>query len=378
MLRRMLPFLLACILTSGMNAQDLAGIEIHGFATQDFLYSSHNNYLSMNSNSGSLQWTDGAVSVTDSVTDKLRIGIELHVDQLGQLGGPNFKVDWGSGDYRVSDYLGFRAGKVKTVLGLFNDSQDVNPLFLWILLPQSTYPIDNESFFLSHLGGEVYGEIPLGDRVGTLRYSGYVGNNSLDLNGGYLKQLAELGLVFNTAPAGTTYGGDLRWKAPSTRLTVGGSTDVQALDGTAAVGGIHLPPAMVYAAYSQYKRGRFYFAGEYRREPTSIQVTLGPLTFPVPKDEHTWYVMGSFRPAKKLTVGSYYSHFVNKTGDMGQPANYSKDWVASGRYDFNPYFYGKIEGHCLHGTAIGYYDSDNPNGLKPNSNMLALSTGFSF
>ena len=35
--------------------------------------------------------------------------------------------------------------------------------------------------------------------------------------------------------------------------------------------------------------------------------------------------MGSFRPVKKLTVGTYYSHFVNKTGYMGQPANYSKD-----------------------------------------------------
>ncbi len=378
MARRMTLFLLVCLCAGGLYAQDLAGIGIHGFATQGFLYSSHNNYLSMKSSDGSLQWTDGAVSVTDSVTDKLRIGIQLHMYQLGQLGGVNVQVDWASGDYRVNDYLGFRAGKVKTVLGLFNDSQDVNPLFLWILLPQSTYPIDNESFFLSHLGGEAYGEIPLGGRAGMLRYSGYVGNNALDLNGGYLKQIAELGLVFTAAPAGTTYGGDLRWKAPSTRWTMGGSADVQALDGSAPGGGIHLPPATVYAAYAQYKRGRFYFAGEYRREPTAIRVTLGPLTFPAPKDERAWYAMGSFRPLKKLTVGSYYSHFVNKVGDMGQPGNYSKDWVASGRYDFNPYFYGKIEGHFLRGTALGYYESTNPNGLKPNSNMLALSIGFSF
>jgi hypothetical protein len=52
--------------------------------------------------------------------------------------------------------------------------------------------------------------------------------------------------------------------------------------------------------------------------------------------------------------------------------------VVSGRYDFNSYFYGKIEGHFLHGNGLGFYESTNPNGLKPNSNMLAAKIGFSF
>jgi hypothetical protein len=88
--------------------------------------------------------------------------------------------------------------------------------------------------------------------------------------------------------------------------------------------------------------------------------------------------MGSYRLRKKLQVGSYYSHYVNKALNTSLPANYSKDWVVSGRYDFNSYFYGKIEGHFLHGDGLGYYASTNPNGLKPNSNMLAAKIGFSF
>ena len=76
--RRMLLLLLLCISVYSLRAQDLAGIEIHGFATQGFLYSSHNNYLSMQSSSGSSAWTDGAVSVTDSLTDNFRVGIQLH------------------------------------------------------------------------------------------------------------------------------------------------------------------------------------------------------------------------------------------------------------------------------------------------------------
>src|ERR1700691_4789385 len=113
--RRMLLFVLVCTCASSfyvqdLRAQDLAGIEVHGFVPQGFLFSSNNNYLTMQSSSGSLQWTDGAVSVSDSLTDKLRVGIQLHMYQLGQLGGPNVHVDWVSGDYRVNDHLGFRAG----------------------------------------------------------------------------------------------------------------------------------------------------------------------------------------------------------------------------------------------------------------------------
>jgi len=208
----LLIFLCSCALS--LHAQDLAGIEIHGFATQGFLYSSHNNYLSMQSSSGSLQWTDGAVSFTDLLTDNLRVGIQLHMYQLGELGGPNIQVDWASGGYKVNDRLGFRAGKVKTPLGLFNDSQDVDSIFLWILLPQSSYPVDNKSFYLSHVGGEVYGNLALGRRAGELQYRGYAGHVYLDLTGGYLKESANHGLVFTSGPGGKVYGGDLRWQAP--------------------------------------------------------------------------------------------------------------------------------------------------------------------
>src|SRR5580704_1957695 len=382
MLRPMPLFLLLCLVCTWpgiLCAQDLSGIQIHGFATQGILYSSHNNYLSMESSSGSLQWTDGAVSFTDSLTNNLRVGIQLHVYQLGVLGGPNVQVDWASGDYRVNDYLGFRAGKVKTALGLFNDSQDVDAIFLWILLPQSVYPADNKSFFLSHDGGEVYGALALGDHAGKLLYRGYAGEATLDLKGGYLKLIAdEGGILFPTRPGRKIYGGDLRWEAPLRGLTVGSSAHVQAVDGTAPIGNIHIPSFLTTAEYAQLERGRFYFAAEYRREPPAPIVTIGPEVLPIPFDARSWFAMGSYRLSQRFQLGRYYSHYVNKDADTTLPANYSKDWVVSGRYDFNSYFYGKIEGHFLRGTGLGYYPSTNADGLKPTSNMLAAKIGFSF
>jgi len=372
----LLIFLCSCALS--LHAQDLAGIEIHGFATQGFLYSSHNNYLSMQSSSGSLQWTDGAVSFTDLLTDNLRVGIQLHMYQLGELGGPNIQVDWASGGYKVNDRLGFRAGKVKTPLGLFNDSQDVDSIFLWILLPQSSYPVDNKSFYLSHVGGEVYGNLALGRRAGELQYRGYAGHVYLDLTGGYLKESANHGLVFTSAPGGKVYGGDLRWQAPLRGLTIGSSALVQAVDGKGPIGTDHISPFFVNAQYAQFEKGKFYIAGEYKRSPLNVILTVGPAVIPIPLDVRSWFAMGSYRVGRKFQLGAHYSHYVNKSLDTNLPANYSKDWVVSGRYDFNSYFYGKIEGHFLHGTALGYYDSTNPNGLKPNSNMLATRIGFSF
>jgi hypothetical protein len=375
--RRTLLLALLCLCAAGLPAQDLGNIQIHGFATQGFLFSSNNNYLTMQSSRGSLEWTEGAISVTDPLSDNLRFGIQMHMYQMGQLGGPNVLVDWASGDYKVNDRLGFRAGKIKITMGLYNDSQDVDSLFLWILLPQCVYEDDNRDFDLALEGGEVYGGADLKKR-GRVLYHGYVGENRLDANGGYVLQLAGYGLTFPTPPSGKIFGADVRWQTPWRGLTVGSSVQSQALDGSGPQGALHLPPAFMLAYYAEWTRGKLHLAGEYWRIPDEPVLTIGSTAIAVPLDQRAWYAMASYRLTQKLQVGSYYSHYVNKGADTSLSANYSKDWVVSGRYDFNEYFYGKLEGHFLHGTGLGYYASANPNGLKPNSKMLAARIGFSF
>ena len=113
MLRRTVLLFMICRCAVRLVAQKLENLQIHGFATQGFLFSSNNNCLTMKSSSGSLQWTEGAISVADQVTDKLRVGIQLHMRQMGDFGGPNVVVDWASGDFKFNDKLGFRAGKIK-------------------------------------------------------------------------------------------------------------------------------------------------------------------------------------------------------------------------------------------------------------------------
>ena len=96
--RRLLVLFFACSVAIPVFGQELSNIQIHGFASQGVLYSGYNNYLTADTSKGSLQWTDGAVSISDVVSDKLRIGIQLHMRQLGQLGGPVPQIDWATGD----------------------------------------------------------------------------------------------------------------------------------------------------------------------------------------------------------------------------------------------------------------------------------------
>jgi len=375
---RLAAFVLAiCLCSAGLHGQDLDSIQSHGFVTQGFLFSSQNNYLTMKSSSGSFQWTEGAVSLADSVSEKLRVGIQLHMYQMGQIGGPNVMIDWVSGDYRLRDNLGVRAGKIKVPLGLLNDSQDIDSLFLWTLLPQSNYPDDNRDFDLAVLGGEVYGRLVLGSK-GSLRYRGFAGEARLDANGGYVRTLGDIGLTFPDAPSGKALGGDLRWESPWKGLSLGASAETQGLDGSGPEGTLHVAPAFMTAYYAEWTRGKWYIAGEYWRVPPVLKLTAGADSFIVRIDQRSWYPMVSYQLTKKLQVGTYYSHYINKSGDVSQPENYSKDWPLAGRYNFNANFYGKVEGHFLHGTGIGYHSGTNPDGVQPKSFLLAARAGFTF
>jgi hypothetical protein len=391
MSRRVLSLLFLCACAGTMFAQDLSNIQIHGFATQGILYSSANNFLGANTSAGSLQWTDGAVSVSDAISDKLRVGIQLHMSQLGEFGGPELQVDWASGDYKLNDYAGIRAGKIKTPLGLFNDSQDVDAVHLWALLPQGMYPIANRSFYLSILGGEYYGAAKLGNKGGTLVYRGYVGYRSLDINGGYQNEINSgvesletgLGVPYTppTSPSGgMSFGGDVRWVTPLKGLLIGESTMIADLHGSQGPVTFGQPLNGLTQYYTQYEKGKFFADAEYRRQPVAFHEAAGPVYVPIPLDWRSWYVMTGYHVTERLQLGTYYSHFVDAggTNNTALAANYSKDWTVSARYDFNSYFYAKLEEHFVHGTDGDYYADDNPNGEKARANLLAAKIGFSF
>jgi len=76
------------------------------------------------------------VSISDQVSDKLRVGVQMHMYQLGDFGGPALQVDWPQETIALTTKLDLPS-EVKTVIGLFNDTQDVDAVHLWALLPRA-------------------------------------------------------------------------------------------------------------------------------------------------------------------------------------------------------------------------------------------------
>src|SRR5580698_6687987 len=159
-----------------LHAQSLEdlNVQIHGYATQGFLYTTQNNIFYANSSDGSPAWTEAVVNLTAQPGEKLRFGVQARYQLLGSTGNA-ITLDWAAADYRVNDRFGVRFGKVKTPWGLFNETQDIDPSYMWALLPQSIYDITTRNADLSHNGAVVYGRMKLGQSAGKLEYRAWGG-----------------------------------------------------------------------------------------------------------------------------------------------------------------------------------------------------------
>lgn len=370
-------------------------VQLHGWLSQGLAYSTENNYLTMNTSSGSGAFTDAGLSMSTPITDRLRIGAEGYVRNIGQLGKGHPELDWAFGDYRFTGWFGVRAGKVKTVLGLYNDTQDAEFLHTWAILPQSTYPLDLRSATLAHTGVDVYGHISL-RHGGDLDYTGYSGLRSFDKYGGIYYFSADQGIPIDK-DSGHVEGGDVRWTTPLNGLTVGvsGINLVESRSGHEAPpqvlkGVYHISPAPDYIVpvYGDYRRGPWHLNGEFRREYSPLRLTFSAFPGVIIYNGETskaGFLSVAYRASKRLELGTYHSRFVVEHPDVpGDPyANHIYDQTVTARFDVNGWWNFKVEGHFIDGygdvfSAHGFYARSNPGGLKPTTNMMVLRSGVNF
>jgi hypothetical protein len=266
-------------------------LQIHGNAVQGFLFSSSNNYLTTKSSDGSWKWTEGSLSVGRTFTDRFRVGAQVHSYSLGMLGRQNITLDWADADYRFNSYFGIRAGKVKTPFGLYNDTQDVDAVQPWALLPQAVYPADFRAFDLAHTGGVIYGEFSPSKDVGTFVYQAFGGIRSQPGNEGFDLTLAAEGISVGT-DNGPMAGLDLRWKTPLDGLLFGAAYDKISLDApNASAGGFPLSIRDHYQQeqlYSQFEKGKLTLSAELKLDPFFLTIGPTPASYiPI----RTWYGM---------------------------------------------------------------------------------------
>jgi len=407
--RRIIGWVLVCLWAGQIGlAQEFKvwnrAVQVHGFASQGFVHTDQNNWLTMNTSQGSGAMTDMGLNMSSQITDKFRVGAQVYDRNLGQLGQWHPSLDWASGDYRFTNWFGIRAGKVKTTMGLYNDSQDLDFLHVFALLPQGVYPTGLRDTTIAHTGGDIYGNVPLRRHLGDIAYTGFVGHRSDSIYSGYPYLISQWGVYFHSL-GGLQYGGDVRWNTPLKGLLLGAARMNQDITGKGSFINLMNPSAglLPYETstramwanqfYGEYGWGKLRLDAEYRRCYSKAPYLPGS---PVEMDGKAWYVSGGYRIQKHLEMGSYYSHYTLTYMSEGQaalisppqtdtslPQNHVYDKVVAARVDLNRFVYVKVEGHFMDGYGIGpypdgFYPQQNLQGFKPNTNALVLKTGFHF
>ena len=404
-----LALVFLCAAPTMLSAQEFRlfdrTVQIHGFASQGFIYTDQNNWLTMHSSQGSGAFTDFGANISSQITDKFRVGAQVYDRNLGNLGEWHPTLDWVFADYRCKPWFGIRGGKVKTVLGLYNDTQDLDFLHTFALLPQSVYPTDLRDTTIAHLGSDIYGRLSLNHRAGVLAYTAYAGRRHDSNYSGYAYLLDKYGITSSNY-GGLQYGGDLRWNMPLKGLLIGASRMNEDLTdkGTANLGPGVFPFAAVSRAdwtnqfYGEYSVGKLRIDSEYRRFVHDQIINDG--AFRTISDVRGWYVSGAYRVTKRVELGSYYSRysitsvasgpldemfpslFPDQT-DTSLPASHVYDKVITARIDLNRFWNSKIEGHFMDGYGDssypdGFYFQVNPHGFRPNTDALVLKTSVNF
>ena len=354
---------------------ELGQLQVHGFISQGFLFTSDNNYLA-NSSRGSFEFTELGLNFTLQPMDRLTLGLQIFSHDLGPIGDYRATLDWYSVDYHWQDWLGIRAGRVKLPFGLYNDSSDIDSARTAILLPQSIYPAQNRDFLLAQTGFELYGYRGLG-AAGGLDYRMYGGTIFLDIRPqpGSPVTAVDLNVPF-------VAGGRLMWAAPVDGLRLGGSLQFLRLEthlllpSTPGQVAVNLP-VMLWVASVEYTVRDLLLAVEYSRwrvrtESSNPSLVPEGLTF-----SERGYALASYRVNSWLQAGAYYSLLFPNVSRRGSLEGRQHDAALTVRFDINRFWLVKVEGHYMHGMA-GLSSSLNGNqplsSLHPDWALFAVKT----
>ena len=386
------------------DSLELPAIALHGFVSQGAFVSTANDYLG-HSERGSFEFLEAAINVSSQVTDRLRIGAQLFTRDLGPIGNYTFALDWAHLDYRLRDWLGLRAGRIKIPFGLYNEFIDVDAARLHILPPQSVYATRNRDILLAHTGFSLYGSSAPG-AAGALDYHGYAGALFVDPSSNALVVVGPVEL--DAVDTKYVAGAQLFWRTPLTGLRVGGSllhsnlafhfsvdplTRMQLVmaglvpddfDGTFIYGYRDINLGIGSA---EYLVGDWTFSAEYSRTAYHVYSSIPTVFPPTDIDSEGMYGMASYRVTEKLEAGAYYSLFFVDAGDRDGSGErfteshraYQKDLAVTARLDVNDSWLWKLEGHYMDGTG-DLIDDDpaDPDNLASKWGFFLVKTTLTF
>ncbi len=396
----MLAIILALAGGGAVQAFEAEELEIHGFASTGYIQSTENNYLVL-STDGSFEFNEAGLNVTTSLNDHIRVGMQLFSRDQGDVGNNAINLDWAFLDYQWKEAFGLRVGRIKTPLGLANETRDYDMLRASILLPQGTYNEYYREATAAYQGAGIYGNLSLAS-AGTLRYDLYGGAMEVKTDDIMAKYIADVDMDVTAATINRMAGGQLRWYTPLRGLMLG-ATFVQLrmqLDSEATAAPVYMQlkmPEMRFLYLSaEYDLGDWNVAAEYHRwkYDFSLDYDMSQIEQPNPPtlndtiDRDAYYVALSYRATDWLQAGAYYTAFYvdrhdrdgkNFATQEGFPdyGAWQKDLALSLRFDLTDFWLVKLETHFMDGFALCDY-SDNADGFEKDWMFFAVKTTFNF
>jgi hypothetical protein len=336
----------------GADDDDLASLEVHGFASQGLILTWRNDYLARDSTRGSFEFSEFGINLTKRLTDTLQLGGQLFSQDLGPVGNHSPQVDWFYIAYRWRDWLGFRVGRLKMPYGLYNEVHDIDAARVPILLPGSVYPQQGREILFAHNGVELSGFMRSSE-LGALDYRLYAGTIFWDP-----RSLVPVGAGLE-ADLHVRYiaGGRLLWDTPLEGLRIGASARVLHIDPTFYIPG---PPTTVieidnqshlWALSAEHSFGDLVLTAEYARWYADQRSNNPAVSPPLKGVSERAYAMAAYRLVPWFQMGAYYALFFPDTETRKGSENRQHDWAMTLRFDVNEHWLVKLEGHYMSGTA---------------------------
>jgi hypothetical protein len=379
---------------------NLPPVDIHGFLSQGFLYSTDYNYMG-DTTRGSFRFTEAGINTSFNPLPRTRISAQAFLFDVGGIGEYEPFLDYASLEYTFNDKIGVRAGRIRKPGGIYNHIQDVDLARTWVLLPQGIYDARWRDFSTSIDGGEFFGNFGLG-KAGGLSYEAYAGLANITTDGGLGNLLKN---SFSAVPTARLLGIDpalaagsqIWWNTPLSGLRVGAlfqyvfSFDY---DFTFGMGPMRSESTLPMQQYSlEYTWNSWTFQAEYQNIGLSTDTfASGTKISHEASHRDAWYVSAAYRFNKWVEAGTYYSEFYPDTAhrggenlpSAGEPAavrsdGFQKDWAfLSLRFDPADWLILKAEGHYIRGTGLLQNNADNPSRTDNGWFMLATKATISF
>lgn len=385
-----------CILYS--YEDDQGGIDIHGFVSQGYMKTTHNEYMVEGTEKGTFQFNEFGINFSTNVRDSLRIGTQLMAFDLGHLGNNEILLDWGYADFSFREYIGVRAGLVKIPHGLYNTQRDLDMLRTTIFLPESVYGEFLRDAFSRLKGICLYGALPFG-----FYYQVLHGTATASVEGGITQTFAD---ILDMEPKETKKKDDfiynIQWVAPWDSAVINGFKAGASyytargfeINGVKSDFEVHIPfdTITAFTASLEVILGDFVVAAELMRGYIGVDVIIESDILKFPPQRTTthsegYYTSLSYRYSEWFEWGIYYSvSYQDKDDKSGKKTyrkglsdypsdGYLKNFCVACRFDINQNWILKLETHFMNGTL---YVMGDPSDDKKEWWFNALKMTYSF